>query len=263
MQYRLLGDTGIRVSLIGLGTVKFGRADGLKYPTSPALPSTRTLTDLLAVARDLGINLVDTAPAYGTSEQRLGELISGRRDEWVICTKVGETFESGRSHYDYTPEHTRHSVVRSLRTLRTDYLDIVLIHSDGSDADIIEHHGTLQALAQLKGEGLIRAIGMSHKTATGGMRAVEVCDVVMATLSFDRRDELDVIARASELGCGVLIKKALDSGLEAHDDRRRRLSLKFTALTQGVSSVVVGTTNASHLRDNAEVLAKLRQATRR
>ncbi len=254
VQYRALGSTGIRVSLVGLGAVKFGRTDGLRYPTKSALPSMRTLSELLAVARDLGINLIDTAPAYGTSEERLGELMFEHRHEWIICTKVGEKFESGRSHFDFSPEATQASVLRSLRLLNTDYLDVVLVHSDGNDIDIIEHYGTLQALAHLKDQGLIRATGMSYKSVAGGDRAVEVCDVVMASLSFDHRDEVDTIARARECGCGVLIKKSLDSGFGAQEDRQRRLNLEFVARTPGVSSILVGTTNVSHLRDNVVTL---------
>ena len=173
MQYRELGKTGLSVSLLGLGSVAFGRTDGLKYPTTPRLPSLAELRDLLAVARDAGVNLIDTAPAYGTSEARLGELLAGRRDDWVLCTKVGEIFEAGTSRWDFSPEHTRQSVRRSLQRLATDYLDVVLVHSNGDDLEIIRNLGTLQVLAQLKSDGLIRAFGMSHKTIAGGLLAAE------------------------------------------------------------------------------------------
>jgi aryl-alcohol dehydrogenase-like predicted oxidoreductase len=217
----------------------------------------RELTKLLAIAHDLGINLIDTAPAYGVSEERLGELLSGRRNDWIVCTKVGETFTSGQSQFDFSPEHARYSVTRSLRRLGTDRLDVVLVHSDGSDVDIIERQGTLQALAQMKREGSIRAFGMSHKTVAGGMRAAEICDVVMATLGLDQRDELGVIEHARTHGCGVLIKKALDGGKAASDITRRTLSLEFVASVPGVSSIVVGTTSPEHLRENAAALEAL------
>jgi aryl-alcohol dehydrogenase-like predicted oxidoreductase len=250
VQYRALGKTGIRVSLLGLGTVAFGRTEGLKYAVAPRLPSTRALTELLAVARDAGVNLIDTAPAYGTSEQRLGELLAGQRNAWVLCTKVGEIFEGGTSRWDFSPEHTRRSVHESLQRLATDHLDVVLVHSNGDDA-IIRDLGTLQMLAELKQEGLIRAFGMSHKTVAGGVLAAESCDVVMATLSAVETDQLEVIEHAYTVGCGVLVKKPLDNGRTAQDDAARLRALNYIANVAGVSSVVIGTTSPAHLLANA------------
>ena len=88
---RILGQTGIEVSCLGLGTVKFGRNQEVKYPGTFSLPEDKQITALLDQAKDLGINLLDTAPAYGSSEQKLGRLLKDRQD-WVICTKVGEEF---------------------------------------------------------------------------------------------------------------------------------------------------------------------------
>lgn len=255
MRYRAIGKTDIHVSLLGLGAVAFGRTEGLKYNVAPRLPSTRDLSELLAVAHDAGVNLIDTAPAYGTSEQRIGELLAGQRNDWVLCTKTGEIFEAGASRWDFSPEHTRRSVSESLRRLATDYLDIVLVHSNGDDDAIIRHFGTLQMLAQLKQEGLIRAFGMSHKTVAGGLLAIESCDVVMATLSARATEELEVIERARTLGCGVLVKKPLDSGRAAQDDEARTRALHYVANVAGVSSVVIGTTNPAHLLANAAALA--------
>jgi aryl-alcohol dehydrogenase-like predicted oxidoreductase len=247
----------MRVSLLGLGTVKFGRTEGLGYPVASSLPTMRALTELLAAAADLGVNLIDTAPAYGSSEERLGQLLAGRRSRWILCTKVGETFENGRSHYDFSPEQTRRSVLRSLQRLATDHLDVVLIHSDGNDLDIIDELGTLQALAQMKQEGLIRAFGMSHKTVAGGLQAVDACDAVMTTLNVDDQAALGVVERAHARGCGVLVKKALAGGAVARDPARRRASLEFVATTPGVSSIVVGTTDMIHLRENVAALEHL------
>ena len=84
-----LGRTGLAVSPLGLGTVKFGRNQGVKYHSAFEIPDEDALGDLLDLARSLGINLLDTAPAYGDSETRLGRLLRGRRDKWVIVGKVG------------------------------------------------------------------------------------------------------------------------------------------------------------------------------
>jgi aryl-alcohol dehydrogenase-like predicted oxidoreductase len=91
MQKRELGQTGIEVSPLGLGTVKFGRDQQVKYPWTFKIPDEKSVIELLALSQDLGINLLDTAPAYGTSEERLGQLLKNRQD-WVIVSKVGEAF---------------------------------------------------------------------------------------------------------------------------------------------------------------------------
>lgn len=246
---RDLGATGMQVSLLGLGTVKLGRASGVKYPHSFTLPDDAAARRLLDQATDLGINLLDTAPAYGSSEERLGQLLQGQRARWILATKVGEEYQEGHSHFDFSARHTRASVQRSLRRLDTDYLDLVLIHSDGRDLEILDHSGALETLLTLKDEGLIRAVGMSHKTLSGGRRALQLgCDVIMATLNVDYRDELELIADAAAAGVGVLVKKALASGHAGPE------SLRFAATRAGVSSVVVGTIDPAHLAANAAVV---------
>src|SRR5688572_24363695 len=102
MDKRQIGKTGVSVSALGLGTVKFGRNEGVKYPTSFELPADSDLQRLLFHAQELGINTLDTAPAYGTSEERLGNLLKGRRKDWTIIGKAGEEFEGGRSRYIFT-----------------------------------------------------------------------------------------------------------------------------------------------------------------
>ena len=208
---RALGKSALNVPLLALGTVKIGRNTGLKLP-SFELPSDAAVQDLLATARDVGVNLIDTAPAYGSSEERLGALLPGHRQDWLLCSKVGEAFDGESSIWDFSPAQVSASVTSSLRRLRTDYLDIVLVHSDGSDADIVERYGTLEQLAELKAKGLIRAIGLSSKSAAGGLRALPYVDVIMATLNAEDRSEADLIEQASAQGVGVLVKKPLGSG---------------------------------------------------
>lgn len=249
---RPLGRTGMDVSLLGLGTVKLGRREGVKYPQAFELPDDAAAARLLDTARELGINLLDTAPAYGSSEERLGRLLRGRRNDWLISTKVGESFEAGRSHYDFSPEAVRNSVKTSLRRLHTDRLDVVLIHSDGSDLAILDELGTLECLLDLKARGWIRAAGMSHKTVAGGDRAIaRGADVIMATLNSAETREEALAARAGQAGVGVLVKKALASGHAGLD------SLRYAASRRGVSTVIVGTLNPEHLRENAEAVAGL------
>lgn len=251
MKLRQLGRTGIRVSPLGLGTVKLGRNQGVKYPAAFTIPTDRDARKLLLQARELGINLLDTAPAYGSSEQRLGELLQGEIQNWVVCSKVGEEFADGRSRFDFTPEHTRASVLRSLQRLRRDYLDIVLVHSDGDDLAIVEHYGTLQALAELKKEGLVRAVGFSGKTLAGGLQAAERADVMMVAYNPDYRDEVKLLDYCAAHDKGVLIKKALASG---HIGGDAGASLRFALQHPATSSVIVGTINASHLAANVAAI---------
>jgi len=248
---RPLGDTGIMLSPLGLGTVKLGRDRGVKYPQHFNIPDDRAARQLLDQARALGINLIDTAPAYGSSEQRLGELLKGQRQHWVICSKVGEEYIGEQSHFDFSAKHTRASVHRSLKRLNCDYIDIVLVHSDGRDLEIIQHQEVLQELAQLKAQGLIKAFGMSTKSVAGGLAAAQCSDAVMATYNLGYRDEVPVIDYCQTHRRGLLVKKALASGHLASsgaDPVQQSMDLIFAH--PGVSSAVVGTINPLHLRAN-------------
>lgn len=242
---RPLGRTGIEVSVLGLGTVKFGRTKGLRYAAPSELPTDETIADLLATAHSLGINLLDTAPAYGTSESRIGEALKGQRDEWIIATKTGEEFDGQRSHFDFTADHTLRSVERSLERLQTDRLDIVTIHSDGRSVQAIEQAGAIQVLTKLKQEGTIRAIGFSGKSPTDGKKALAFADVLMLTINPNYRDEIPLSALAAKQGVGVLVKKPLTQGI--HDPT----ALSATVALPGVTAILTGTTNPQHLIANA------------
>lgn len=256
---RPLGNTGMTVSALGLGTVKLGRDQGVKYPDRFTIPDDRSATALLNQARELGINLIDTAPAYGNSEQRLGKLLKGQRKEWLICSKVGEEFDNGVSRHDFSPEHTRASVERSLLRLNTHVLDLVLVHSDGNDLDIIERHGTLEALAELKSQGLIRAFGMSTKTVAGGEAAARIADVVMVTYNLAQQEESAVLDTCKLLGKGGLVKKALASGhlAEANDPVQASMDLVFGH--PGTSAAIVGTITPDHLAANVAAVHRALQ----
>ncbi len=253
MIYRSLGNTGIQVSLLALGTVKFGRVDGLKYPTAFDRPDDEALTALFKRALDLGITVFDTAPAYGDSESRLGRLLAMTRTPLVVATKVGEEFAGGVSRHDFSANHTRMSVERSLQRLRREQLDLVCIHSDGNDLVNLEQREVLPTLVELKRAGLIRAIGLSGKSADGILAAVRASvDVVMATVYPGYDAELAAIATAYAAGLGVLVKKAMHSG------HASPAALRDAAKIPGVSSIVTGTLNPDHLAANAGLLAELK-----
>jgi aryl-alcohol dehydrogenase-like predicted oxidoreductase len=251
---KTLGQTDLRISPLGLGTVKLGRDQKVNYPDAFLIPSDDEARTLIDTAYDLGINLIDTAPAYGTSEERLGKLLAGKRHEWIVSTKVGEEFEAGTSSFNFTPAHVRFSVERSLRRLRSDYLDMVLVHSDGNDCDIIERYEVFDVLGELKRAGWLRAFGMSTKTLAGGLLTAQHADAVMVTYNRDHRDEEAVIDECRRLNKGVFLKKALASGhLCAATDTEEdpvQTSMNFVFSHPGVSSAIIGTINPQHLRDN-------------
>jgi aryl-alcohol dehydrogenase-like predicted oxidoreductase len=248
MQKRIMAGTDLNISPIGLGTVKLGRTEGVKYPTAFTIPDDKEAADLLAFAKHLGINLIDTAPAYGNSEERLGKLLKGSRNDWIICTKTGEVFENGESTYNFTPKHTRKSVEDSLRKLNTDVLDIVLVHSDGNDIDIINRFGTLDVLSDLKREGKIRFTGMSTKTVEGGILALQHSDMAMVTYNMSNVEEKSVIQFAAQNNKGILIKKALGSG-HLTSDFSVADNIKFILKEKGVSSIVIGSITKKHIEE--------------
>jgi len=258
---RPLGDSSLLVSAIGLGTVKLGRTAGLKYAGAcPAtLPTNTQLADLLIAAKSCGINLVDTAPAYGTAETRLGEHLwkVWRRDELVLCTKAGERFDTGAaaSTYDFSPPALSASIHRSLKALRTEHLDIALLHfaSVTDDLAILKHGEALAALAELRRSGHIRAIGISAATLAGALWAIDhrsqaaPCDVLMLTLNAAESAMLPAIAAARAAGIGVLIKKPLASGHATFASCAPH-PVQPVIATPGVTSAIIGTTNPAHLR---------------
>lgn len=247
MQKRCLGKTHIEVSVLGLGTVKFGRNQGVKYPHAFSLPSDDEIKNLLDEARELGINLLDTAPAYGSSEERLGKLLNDRK-HWVISTKAGEEFLNEKSCYDFSRQAITESVERSLHRLKTDYLDILLVHSNGDDEKIIHEDEVFVTLEDLKKAGKIRAFGMSAKTVAGGLQTIQHADAAMVSYHPQCQEDKAVITYAREQQKGILIKKALASG---HLPCSLSETFKFIFAEAGVTSVIVGTLNPLHLRENA------------
>jgi len=245
---RELGRTGLCITRLGFGAFKIGRNTGIKYPAGYDLPDERAVERLLNEVLDLGIAYIDTAPAYGLSEERIGRAIGHRRDEYVLSTKVGETFEDGQSVYDFSREAVRASVERSLRRLRRESLEIVYLHANADDLAIVRETDAVAALNELKTAGRIRALGMSAKTADGARAALRWADVVMLEYHVEDRSLEPVIADAARAGIGVVIKKGLASGrLPAAE------ALRFVLGNALVDSVVVGGLSIEHMRDNWQV----------
>ena len=247
---RPLGRTGLKLSPIGFGAFKIGRNEGIKYRDGYELPTEEESASILNHVLDLGVNLIDTAPAYGISEERIGRGLKARRDSFVLSTKVGEVWEDGEGRYDFSAEAVDRSVDRSLLRLDTDRLDIVLVHSDGTDLEIIERGETLDALVGRRDRGDIGFVGFSGKTVEGHLAAIEtgVVDVLMVEYHVLDRSQQPVIEEAERRGIGVLVKKGLASGRIPAID-----AIPACLEPGGVSSVVVGSLDPDHLRTNLEI----------
>ena len=142
--------------------------------------------------------------------------------------------------------------VISLKRLRTHWLDVVLLHSGDDDLEILRNSGAVEALRELRDAGVIRAFGASTKTVSGGLLAVEQCDVVMLTLNRADRSQLPVVQAAEERGVGVLVKKPLASGHDVEPGR----ALADALAVPGVTSVVVGTVNVEHWTQNCAAVER-------
>ena len=222
MRYRPLGDCGLVVSVTGLGCNNFGRRLDLD--------ATRAVVD---TALEAGITLLDTADMYGNgggSEELLGEVLAGRRDEVVLATKFGhQQFDMG-----YGPTagakggraYIRRAVERSLRRLRTDYLDLYQIHTPDPVTPIAE---TLGALGELVTEGKVRYLGNSNFTgwqiadAAHLARAAGAVPFVSAQNHWsllERGAEAEVVPAARHFGLGVLPYFPLANGLLTGKVRR-------------------------------------------
>jgi aryl-alcohol dehydrogenase-like predicted oxidoreductase len=251
--------TGKNVSLLGLGTVKFGRNRGVKYPGGDgfALPTDGEILSLLDLCLNNGINLLDTAPAYGASEERLGALLGARRKDFFIVTKTGEEFIGGKSEYDFSAEHTRQSVERSLKRLKTDHLDCVLVHSSKDDLHVIDRTPVLETLAGLKKQGKILSFGVSTYSVEGGKRAVDLSDAVMLAYNKNYLAEKEVIDHALQKGKAVLVKKGLGSGHVAAVGGAAE-SIRFVLGTPGVTSLVFGSLTPANILANIKAARDVR-----
>lgn len=217
---RRLGRTGFRVTPLGLGGAHLGRTpDGLDDAVAVA-------TVLRAL--ELGINLIDTAPLYGDSQRRIGMALQewyrqgGQREDLIISTKTGRD-AGGRG--DYSAQATRRSVEESLRLLRTDYIDILLVHDPDDLTPVLAPGGTLDVLKDFKRRGLIRAIGLGVRSHEFHRRCIETgeFDVLLTFCDYNLLNQsaaTGVLEPAAAKDVGVLNGAAVLLGLLSGRDPR-------------------------------------------
>ena len=213
MQYRRFGKTDYDVSVIGFGGAAIS-GEGRGYGFG-AISEDASIA-LCHRCIDAGINLFDTAPVYGfgTSEQRLGKALLGRRDDVFLVSKSGITWDDNkRMHVTNEPDVASRMLEQSLRDLRTEYLDLYLVHWPDKDVDI---RRPVEALRKAQEQGKIRFIGLSNTNPDDLTKAMEVAEiaVLQSELSLFHRgpvDDLYPMAREHDLG--FMTWGTLDKGI--------------------------------------------------
>jgi aryl-alcohol dehydrogenase-like predicted oxidoreductase len=212
MHYRILGGTGLRVSVIGLGTWQFGGEWGRTFSQAEA-------DAILDKAADLGINLIDTAECYGNhlSEGLIGDYLSRHdRSRWIVATKFGHHFNRFLDRTeDFSATGVREQLEASLRALRVETIDLYQFHS-GSDKQLV-NEALWAMLGEQKRAGKIRHLGISilgkgsEPQAKEAKRlGVEVLQVIYNRL--DRRPEELYFPHARRQNLGILARVPLASG---------------------------------------------------
>ena len=202
MRYKRLGRTNLNISELSLGTVELGLDYGISHNGDARRPSEIDAARLLHFALDRGINFIDTARAYGEAERIIGAALKERRHEYVLASKVLPGRNEARSQVD-----------ASLVALRTDYVDIMMIHCR---ADQVQpDRETFESLDRARTEGKIRFIGASVYGPEAATAAV-CCgwfDCVEAGYSaLDRRIENEMLPLAEAKDIGVIARSVLLKG---------------------------------------------------
>ena len=213
MRYRILGSTGLKVSVIGVGTWQFGGEWGHAFSQSD-------VDAVLHKAAELGLNLIDTAECYGDhlSERLIGDYLSRRdRSRWIVATKFGHHFKRLMDRAeDFSAAGVRQQLEASLRALRVEAVDVYQFHS-GKDAQFLNDE-LWAVLGELKQAGKVRHLGISILGVGSEMQAreaprlgVEVLQVYYNRL--DRRAEQLYFPQAQQQNLGIFARVPLASGL--------------------------------------------------
>lgn len=274
MESRALGRTGMQVSLLSFGGVELGLPYGIGRRGPADLLSPEQAVELLQTALLRGITCYDTAPSYGTSEQLLGRAFAERRKQVVLCTKCpGLTGDDGRVlRKRVLRDRLLASLDDSLQALRTDYVDILMLHR--VDEVVIANDEVAELFEDLTSQRAIRATGAS--TYPGGItgRVIESrrWDVIQVALNLMDQREVAFLAAAAGAGIGVIARSVLCKGiltergrelhpeLHAIQEHRERcaaaapegmelaeFATRYAMSLPGVSAVLVGIDRSAYL----------------
>ena len=275
---RALGRTGLEVTTLGFGAMELrGDQGGPQIADEDA-------GKLLNAVLDEGINFIDTSIDYGRSEELIGRFIAHRRSEYVLASKCGCVPGAGMAtDHVHTAENIRAGVEHSLRTLRTDHLDLVQFHRSLTRPEF-EADGALAEALALRDEWKVRFVGVSAILPTLDEQIdMGVFDTFQIPYSALQREHEEVITRASSAGTGIIIRGGVARGTPDDWQGRRyymvsnetmrdywdtaRLDelldgmsrtaflLRFTLSHPDLDTTIVGTASIEHLRDNLAVAA--------
>ena len=209
MQYRILGRTGLRVSVVGLGTmVHAGHFGTMKDSES---------LDAIDAALDLGVNFIDTSDAYGAgySETLLGNALRGRRDKVILATKGGNVMVGPeRGKRNFAPTYIGRVLEESLNRLQTDRIDLYQLHNP--TVDVIERGEVWEVLERAKKEGKIRYYGVSINTIEEGIAAVKDgrSDTIQLEYNLLAQEPAEkVLPLAQEANVGIIARIPLRRGV--------------------------------------------------
>ena len=212
MKRNRIGRTGLEVSAIGLGTVELGLDYGAPGASGTAPPQEAEAARLLNYALDRGVDFIDTARLYGTSEEIIGRAIGHRRREFTLATKV----------FHFAPQGLRGAALRervfdsihtSLRMLRTDCVDILKVHS--APRDVVVDDEFRDILEEARARGLARFLGASVYGEAGmaALRTGRYGCLQIAYNALDRSAESELIPLAAETGAGLIVRSVLLKGV--------------------------------------------------
>ena len=213
MRFRILGRTGLRVSVIGIGTWQLGGEWGRDYTQAEA-------DALFDQAAELGVNLIDTAECYGDhlAERLIGDYLARRdRSRWTVASKFGHHFRGFMSRSDhFTPDRVRGQLEASLRALRAGTIDLYQFHS-GSD-EVFRNVKLWEMLAEQKRLGKVRHLGVSIRGKGSEFQAREAArfgaDVLQVVYNrLNQRPEQWYFPHAERDNLGILARVPLASGL--------------------------------------------------
>ncbi|HEY9524471.1 MAG TPA: aldo/keto reductase [Thermopolyspora sp.] len=227
MEYRALGRSGLRISVLTMGTMTFGGTGNFANVGTTGVEEARRQVDKCL---DAGINLIDTADVYsnGLSEEIVGEVLRGRRDQVLLATKVRMPMGGGPNDAGLSRHHIVSGCEASLRRLGTDHIDLYQVHEWDGLTPLEE---TLEALDLLVRAGKVRYVGASNYSGWQLLKALGTADLrglprfVSQQIYYSlhgREAEYELIPAAVDQGLGVLVWSPLAGGLLSGKYRRDR-----------------------------------------